>query len=54
MLRLETVLNERLKELERCGRLKGEESVIAGVVPTGDGKGRRYLLQGTGIGLSCA
>jgi glycine C-acetyltransferase len=48
MLRLETVLNERLKELERSGRLKGEESVIAGVVPAGDGKGRRYLLQGHG------
>jgi glycine C-acetyltransferase len=48
MLRLETVLDVRLKELERSGRLKGEESVIAGVVPTGDGKGPRYLLQGHG------
>jgi glycine C-acetyltransferase len=48
MLRLETVLDTRLKELERSGRLKGEESVIAGVVPTGDGKGPRYLLQGHG------
>ena len=48
MLRQETVLDARLKELERSGRLKGEESVIAGVVPTGDGKGPRYLLQGHG------
>lgn len=47
-LRLETVLNERLKELERSGRLKGEESVIAGVIPAGDGKGPRYLLKGQG------
>jgi glycine C-acetyltransferase len=47
-LRLETVLNERLAELGRAGRLKGEESVIAGVVPAGDGKGPRYLLKGHG------
>jgi glycine C-acetyltransferase len=47
-LRLETVLNGRLKELGRTGRLKGEESVIAGVVPAGDGKGPRYLLKGQG------
>jgi glycine C-acetyltransferase len=47
-LRLETVLNGRLKELGRSGRLKGEESVIAGVVPARDGKGPRYLLQGRG------
>ena len=48
MLRLETVLNGRLKELGRTGRLKGEESVITGVVPAGDGKGPRYLLKGQG------
>ncbi|HWE20281.1 MAG TPA: pyridoxal phosphate-dependent aminotransferase family protein, partial [Hyphomicrobiaceae bacterium] len=47
-LRLETVLNERLKELGRSGRLKGEESVIAGVIPAGGGKGPRYLLKGHG------
>jgi glycine C-acetyltransferase len=47
-LRLETVLNERLKELERSGRLKGEGSVIAGVIPAGNGKGPRYLLKGHG------
>jgi glycine C-acetyltransferase len=47
-LRLETVLNKRLKELGRSGRLKGEESVIVGVVPPRDGKGPRYLLQGHG------
>ncbi|HWE16792.1 MAG TPA: aminotransferase class I/II-fold pyridoxal phosphate-dependent enzyme [Hyphomicrobiaceae bacterium] len=46
--RLETVLNERLKELERSGRLKGEESVIAGIIPAGGGKGPRYLLKGHG------
>ena len=47
-LRLETVLNGRLKELGRTGRLKGEESVITGAVPAGDGKGPRYLLKGQG------
>src|SRR5262245_39011281 len=46
--RLETVLNERLKELGRSGRLKGEESVIAGVIPARDDKGPRYLLKGHG------
>jgi glycine C-acetyltransferase len=47
-LRLQTVLDERLKDLGRSGRLKGEESVIIGVVPARDGKGPRYLLQGHG------
>jgi glycine C-acetyltransferase len=47
-LRLETVLNGRLKELAQAGRLKGEESVITGVVPASDGKGPRYLLKGQG------
>jgi glycine C-acetyltransferase len=47
-LRLETVLNGRLKELGQTGRLKGEESVITGVVPAGGGKGPRYLLEGQG------
>jgi glycine C-acetyltransferase len=48
ILRLETVLNERLTELDRSGRLKGEESIIADVVPAGGGKGPRYLLRGHG------
>jgi glycine C-acetyltransferase len=48
MLRLEKVLTERLGELGRSGRLKGAESVIAGVVPPRDGKGPRYLLQHEG------
>jgi glycine C-acetyltransferase len=47
-LRLETVLNERLEELGCSGRLKGEESVIVGVVPPRDGKGTRFLLRGHG------
>jgi glycine C-acetyltransferase len=47
-LRLQTVLDERLKDLGRSGRLKGEESVTTGVVPARDGKGPRYLLQGHG------
>jgi glycine C-acetyltransferase len=48
MVRLETVLSERLGELARTGRLKGEENVITAVVPPGNGKGPRYLLRGQG------
>jgi glycine C-acetyltransferase len=46
--RLETVLSERLGELARTGRLKGEENVISAVVPPRNGKGPRYLLEGRG------
>jgi glycine C-acetyltransferase len=45
---LEKVLTGRLDDLGRSGRLKGKESVIAGVVPPCDGKGPRYLLDGEG------
>jgi glycine C-acetyltransferase len=47
-LRLEAVLNGRLVEFERAGRLKGAENVICGIVPRHDGKGPRYLLEGHG------
>ena len=47
-VRLETVLSERLSELARAGRLKGEENVITAVVPPRNGKGPRYLLEGQG------
>ena len=47
-VRLETVLKERLGELARAGRLKGEENVITAVVPPRNGKGPRYLLEGQG------
>jgi glycine C-acetyltransferase len=47
-IRLETVLNKHLDELERAGRLKGAETVIAGIIAAGDGKGPRYLLKGHG------
>ena len=47
-VRLETVLSERLGELARTGRLKGEENVITAVVPPRNGKGPRYLLEGQG------
>ena len=46
--RLEKVLEERLDELGRSGRLKGKEMVIAGVVPPRNGNGPRYLLDGEG------
>src|SRR5215468_8706450 len=47
-IRLEAVLNKHLEELERSGRLKGAETVIAGIIAAGDGKGPRYLLKGHG------
>ena len=47
-LRLESMLDDRLHELERSGRLKGAESVICGIVPPRDGRGPRYLLEGYG------
>jgi glycine C-acetyltransferase len=46
--RLEAMLNQRLAELERSGRLKGAESVIRGIIPPHDGRGPRYLLEGHG------
>ena len=38
----------RLDEMAQSGRLKGNESVICGVIPARDGKGPRYLLEGEG------
>ena len=46
--RLERKLEERLAELGRSGRLKGDEAVITGVIPPADGKGPRFLLEGHG------
>lgn len=46
--RLERLLEERLQELAEAGRLKGPETVIRGVLPPRDGKGPRYLLEGSG------
>jgi glycine C-acetyltransferase len=47
-IRLEAVLKKHLDELERTGRLKGAETVIAGILAAGDGKGPHYLLKGHG------
>jgi len=46
--RLEKKLEERLAELGRSGRLKGDEPVITKVIPPADGKGPRFLLEGYG------
>jgi len=46
--RLERKLEERLAELGRSGRLKGDELIITGVIPAADGKGPRFLLEGYG------
>jgi glycine C-acetyltransferase len=48
MMKLDDVLAKRLEALGRENRLKGDESVICGVIPAGDGKGPRYLLEGEG------
>jgi glycine C-acetyltransferase len=46
--RLETALSGALAELDKSGRRKGRETVIAGVVPASGGKGPRYLIEGAG------
>lgn len=46
--RLEAKLEERLAELGRANRLKGDETVITGVIPPDGEKGPRYLLEGYG------
>jgi glycine C-acetyltransferase len=46
--RLSDALAKRLETLGRENRLKGDESVICGVIPARDGGGLRYLLEGEG------
>jgi glycine C-acetyltransferase len=46
--RLTDVLGSRLDTLSRENRLKGDESVIRGIIPAHDGMGPRYLLEGEG------
>jgi len=46
--RLNKRLQERLAELGRENRLKGNETVITGVIPPAGGNGPRYLLEGYG------
>lgn len=46
--RIQKVLSATLASLEETGRSKGAETVIAGVLPPGGAKGRRYLLEGAG------
>jgi len=41
-------LSERLHQMEREGRLKGRESVVVGFVPSKDGRGPRFLIEGEG------
>jgi len=45
---LSRALAGRLDEMRTAGRLKGKETVVAGIAPTQSGKGRRYLLDGEG------
>jgi len=46
--RLSDALAKRLETLGQENRLKGDESVICGVIPTRDSGGPRYLLEGEG------
>ena len=48
MSRLSPLLSERLSGLAAAGRLKGDETVISGILPAKDGRGPRYLLSGHG------
>jgi glycine C-acetyltransferase len=45
---LTRVLAARLDEMAQCGRLKGRESAICGVIPARGGDGPRYLIEGEG------
>jgi glycine C-acetyltransferase len=45
---LTRALSTRLDEMAQSGRLKGRESVIRRVIPAGDGRGPRYLIEGEG------
>src|ERR1700693_6137736 len=46
--KLNDVLAGRLETLGRENRLKGDESVICGVIAARDGKGPRFMLEGEG------
>jgi glycine C-acetyltransferase len=46
--KLDDVLAKRLETLGRENRLKGDESVICGVIAARDGKGPRFMLEGEG------
>ena len=46
--RIETVLRAELQKLQAEGRLKGKETVIAGVLPARGGRGPRFLIEGEG------
>jgi len=48
LARVEALLTAELVDLEKTGRLKGEEKVIAGVIPAAGGIGPRFLLEGYG------
>jgi len=45
---LSRLLAGKLGEMEAAGRLKGAETVVAGIAPAEPGKGRRYLLDREG------
>jgi glycine C-acetyltransferase len=45
---LSQALASRLDEMAQAGRLKGKETVIAGIIAPAAGKGRRFLLEGEG------
>lgn len=46
--RIETMLRAALAALEAEGRLKGAETVIAGVLPAAGGRGPRFRVAGEG------
>ena len=46
--RFETLIAAELAEIDAAGTRKGDETVIAGVIPAADGSGPRYLLAGEG------
>ena len=48
LLPLENLLQNKLDELKKTGRYKGEENVIIGIKPAEGNNGPRYYLEGYG------
>jgi glycine C-acetyltransferase len=48
LAKIETLLNDKVHQLQTKGTSKGREKLIAGIRPAADGFGPRYLLEGSG------
>ncbi|MGJ0486946.1 MAG: aminotransferase class I/II-fold pyridoxal phosphate-dependent enzyme [Methylomicrobium sp.] len=48
LAKIESLLNDKVNQLQRQGINKGQEKVITGILPATEGFGPRYLLEGFG------